>query len=125
MTTSADNYTETAKTWADVFRDLDQWDAVDTFAARHAQAIKTVAGFRRFCSPKIGHLIAHEGGDLQIIHQVHQNANDDINDDDDADIWPLIGAGSTAANVVLSTTGTYVQQTGFSTSGCEWSIGRR
>ena len=44
--TSPDDDTETAKTWADVFQDLDQWDAVETFAERHAQAINsTVAGF--------------------------------------------------------------------------------
>ena len=109
---------DVAKTWADVFAELDQWDAVDTFADRHAQALNTVAGFRRFCSPKIGHLVAHEGGDFQIIHHVHQDGNDDIDDDDDADIWALIGAGSTAATVVLSQAGTYEQQTGFS---YEWS----
>lgn len=118
MMTSADDNSDTPKTWADVFQDLDQWDAVATFAGRHAQAINTVAGFRRFCSPKIGHLIAHEGGDFQIIHHVHQDGNDDIDDDDEADIWALIGAGSTAATVVLSTTGTYDQQTGFN---YEWS----
>ena len=118
MTTAADDYSDTPKTWADVFQDLDQWDAVATFAGRHAQAINTVAGFRRFCSPKIGHLIAHECGDFQIIHHVHQDGNDDIDDDDEADIWALIGAGSTAATVVLSTTGTYDQQTGFN---YEWS----
>jgi hypothetical protein len=118
MKTSADNDDDTAKTWADVFQDLDQWDAVDTFAARHAQALNTVAGFRRFCSPKIGHLIAHECGDFQIIHHVHQDGNDDIDDDNDADICALIGAGSTAATVVLNQTGTYDQQTGFN---YEWS----
>lgn len=78
MTTSEDNNTEPAKTWADVFHDLDQWDAVATFADRHAQAINTVADFRRFCSPKIGHCIAHEGRDFQIIHHVHQDGNDNI-----------------------------------------------
>jgi len=113
MTTSDHDDDNPTKTWADVFQDLDQWDAVDTFADRHAQALNTVAGFRRFCSPKIGHLIAHEGGNYQTIHHVHQDGNDDIDDDDDdADIWALIGAGSTAATVVLSQTGTYDQQTG-------------
>jgi hypothetical protein len=33
MTTSDhDDDDDTTKTWADVFQDLDQWDAVDTFA---------------------------------------------------------------------------------------------
>ena len=71
-------------------------------------------GFPSVLLPKIGHLIAHECGDFQIIHHVHQDGNDDIDDDDEADIWAIIGAGSTAATVVLSTTGTYDQQTGFS-----------
>ncbi len=75
-------------------------------------------GFPSVLLPKIGHLIAHECGDFQIIHHVHQDGNDDIDDDDEADIWAIIGAGSTAATVVLSTTGTYDQQTGFS---YEWS----
>ncbi|KAI2498407.1 hypothetical protein MHU86_16104 [Fragilaria crotonensis] len=118
MTTSEHDDDDTTKTWADVYQDLDQWDAVDTFADRHAQALNTVAGSRRFCSPKIGHLIAHECGDFQMIHHVHQDGNDDIDDDDDADIWALIGAGSTAATVVLSQTGTYDKQTGFN---YEWS----
>jgi hypothetical protein len=46
------------KVWADVSRELNQWDVVETFAERHGQALKTRAGFRRFCSPKIGHLIS-------------------------------------------------------------------
>ncbi len=49
---------------------------------------------------------------------MHQDGNDDIDDDDDTDIWALIGAGSSAATVVLSQTGTYDHQTGFS---YEWS----
>jgi hypothetical protein len=71
------------------------------------------------CSPKIGHLLAHEGGGFQIIHHVHQDGEDDIDDDDDeGDIWALIGAGGTAATVVLSSTGTYDKQTGVN---YEWS----
>jgi hypothetical protein len=54
------------QTWADVFRELDQWDAIEKFAERHAQALDTRAGFRRFCSPKIGHLVAHDCGGFQI-----------------------------------------------------------
>jgi hypothetical protein len=104
-------------TWADVFRELDQWDAVETFAERHAQALDTRAGFRRFCSPKIGHLLAHDCGGFQIIHHVHQDGADDI--DNEGDIWVPRDAGRTAATtVVLSSKGTYDKQTGVS---YEWS----
>jgi hypothetical protein len=34
-----------SQTWSDVFRELDQWEAVETFAERHAQALDTRAGF--------------------------------------------------------------------------------
>jgi hypothetical protein len=98
--------------WADVFRELDQLDAVETFAERHAHALDARAGFRRFCSPKIGHLLAHDYGGFQIVHHVHQDGADDIDDDDEGDIWALMGAGGTAATVVLSSTGTYNKQTG-------------
>ena len=104
--------------WADVFRELDQLDAVETFAERHAHALDARAGFRRFCSPKIGQLLAHDYGGFQIVHHVHQDGADDINDDDEGDIWALMGAGGTAATVVLSSTGTYNKQTGVS---YEWS----
>ncbi len=103
-------------TWADVFRELDQWDAVETFAERHAQALDTRAGIRGFCSPKIGHLLAHNCRGFQIIHHVHQDSADDI--DDEGNIWVLMGAGGTAATVVLSSTWTYNKQTGVS---YEWS----
>ena len=33
------------KVWADVSRELNQWDVVETFAERHGQALKTRAGF--------------------------------------------------------------------------------
>ena len=105
-------------TWTDVFRELDQWDAVETFAARHTQALDTRSGFRRFCSPKIGHLLANDSGGFQIIHHVHQDGADEIDDDDEGDIWALMGAGGTAATVVLSSTGTYDKQTGVN---YEWS----
>ena len=105
-------------TWAAFFRELDQWDTVETFAARHVLALDTRAGFRRFCSPKIGHLLAHDSGGFQIIHHVHQDGEDDIDDDDEDDIWALMGAGGTAATVVLSSTGTYDKQTGVN---YEWS----
>ncbi len=101
-----------SQTWSDVFRELDQWEAVETFAERHAQALDTRAGFRRFCSPKIGHLLAHDGGGFQIIHHVNQDGADDIDDDDEGDIWALMGAGGIAATDVLSSTGTYDKQTG-------------
>jgi hypothetical protein len=77
----------------------DQWDAVETFAERHVQALDTRAGFRRFCSPKTGHLLAHEGGG--------QDGADDIDDDNEGNIWALMGAGGTAATVVLSSSGMY------------------
>ncbi len=69
--------------------ELDQWDAVETFAARHVLALDTREGFRRLCSPKIGHLLAHEGGGFQIMHQVYQDGEDDIddNDNDEGNIW--------------------------------------
>jgi hypothetical protein len=100
------------KTWTDVFRELDQWDVVETFAERHAQALDTRAGFRHFCSPKIGHLLAHDCGGFQIIHHVHQDCADDIDDDNEGNICEHMGAGGTAATVVLSSTGTYDKQTG-------------
>jgi hypothetical protein len=92
-------------TWADVFRELDQWDAVETFAERHAQALDTRAGFRRYCSAKIGHHLAHDCGGFQIIHHVHQDGADDINDDNKGNIRALMGAGGTVATVELSSTG--------------------
>jgi hypothetical protein len=33
------------QTWANVFRELDQWDAVETFAEHHVQALDRRAGF--------------------------------------------------------------------------------
>jgi hypothetical protein len=33
------------KTWADIFRELDNWDEVETFAERHGQALNTRSGF--------------------------------------------------------------------------------
>ena len=80
------------QTWADVFRELDQWDVVETFAERHAQALDTRAGFRCFCSPKIGDaLLAHDCGGFQIIHHApHQDGVDDIDDDDEGDIRALV-----------------------------------
>ena len=105
--------------WSDVFRELDQWDAVATFAERHVPALDTRAGFRRFCSPKMGHLLTHDGGGFRIIHYVHQDGEDNIDDDDKGSIWALMGAGgSTAATVVLSSTGTHNKQTGVNH---EWS----
>jgi hypothetical protein len=106
---------KTNKTWACIFRELNQWNVVQTFAERrHGQALDTRAGFRRFCSRKIGHpLLAHQDRDFQIIHRVHQNGEDNINDNDaKGNIWELMGAGSTAATVVLSSTGTYNKQMG-------------
>ncbi len=102
------------QTWADVFRKLDQWDTVETFADHNALALDTRAGFRRFCSPKIGYILAHDCGRFQIIHHVHQDGVDDVDDDDKGDIWAINGAGGTAAAVVLSSTETYDKQTGAS-----------
>ena len=87
------------QTWADVFRELDQWNVVETFAEHHAQALDTRAGFRRFCSPKIGHLLAHDCKGFQILHHVHQDGADDINidnndnDDDEGNIWRAVQSG--------------------------------
>ncbi len=76
------NTTDEIQTWADVFQDLDQGDAVETFAVRHVQALDTRADFRGFCSTKIGHLLAHKGGGFLIIHHVHQDGADDIHQKD-------------------------------------------
>ncbi len=103
------------QTWANVFRELDQWDAVETFAEHHVQALDRRAGFWHFCSPRIGHLLAHEGGGFQIIHHVHQDGAANINNNDEGNIWALMGAGGTAATVVLSSTGTYDKQMGVNT----------
>ena len=97
-------------------QELDQWDAVEKFAEHHVQALDTKAGFRRFCSPKIGHLLAHDGGGFQISHHVQQDGGDNINDNDEGNIWAFMGAGSTAPAVFLSCT--YDKQTSVSH---EWS----
>jgi hypothetical protein len=49
-----------------------------------------------------------------MIHHVQQGVEDDIAEDDNdgGDIWAIMGAGGTAATVVLSSTGRYDQQTG-------------
>ena len=107
-------------TWTDVFRELDQWDAVETFAARHTQALDTRSGFRRFCSPKIGHLLANDSGGFQIIHHVHQDGADEIDDDDEGDIWALV---EQRLRLCLVPQGRTTNRRVSITSGPQWSTG--
>lgn len=105
------------KTWVTIFRDLDQWDDSDRFASAHTRDLATVRGFRRLCSPKIGHLVALREGGVRIVHNIHVDAQDDL-DTEGGDLWALMGAGSTAATVTIERTGAYASQTG---AAIEWT----
>lgn len=69
------------KTWVDVFTDLDQWEDSVRFYSVHARDLNTVRGFRRLCSPTIGHLVALRGGGVQLVHNIHDGAQDDLDTD--------------------------------------------
>jgi hypothetical protein len=101
-----------SKTWLDVFDGLDQWDEVSKFYRNHAREINTVAGSRRLCSPKVGHLIALRTGSVQLVHHIHQEEIDNIQDDAEGDLWALTGAGGTASMLVIGTRCAYDRLTG-------------
>jgi hypothetical protein len=110
-----------AKTWLDVFQELDQWEDSTRFASVHGRALNTVRGFRRLCSPRIGHLVALRGGGVQLVHNIHEGATDDL-DTDTGELWALTGAGGTAATLVIYQLGAYDSQTGVA---IDWDVLRR
>ncbi|KAI2499963.1 hypothetical protein MHU86_14537 [Fragilaria crotonensis] len=79
------------KTWVDIFTDLDQWEDSARFYSVHARDLNTVRGFRRLCSPTIGHLVALHGGGVQLVHNIHDGSQDDL-DTDRGELWALTGA---------------------------------
>jgi hypothetical protein len=102
-----------SKTWADFFRELDQWDEVGRFEILQASELNTVSGFRRLCSPKIGHLLLLRGGGVQAVHHIHQDVEDELHAaENSGDLWALTGAGSTASTIVIENSGTYDRQSG-------------
>ncbi|KAI2505694.1 hypothetical protein MHU86_8753 [Fragilaria crotonensis] len=107
-----------SKTWADIFREIDQWDEVERFTNLQASELNTVNGFRRLCSPKIGHLLLIRGGGVLAVHHIHQDVEDDLHADSGGDLWALTGAGSTASTIVIENSGTYDRQSG---DMIEWS----
>lgn len=96
-----------SKTWSDVFNELDQWDEVKRFTHVQASSFSTVTGFRRLCSPKIGHILLLRGGGVQAVHHIHQEVEDELHAEQGGDLWALMGAGSTASTIVIENSGTY------------------
>ena len=113
----ASSTTITARTWRDVFERLDQWEDSAQFDAACNQELKSITGFRRLCSPKIGHLIRLQSGAVQIIYNISQAHEDTIVGSND-ELRALTGASSTASTVVIDDSGAYDTQTGMH---IEWS----
>ncbi|KAI2489345.1 hypothetical protein MHU86_25258 [Fragilaria crotonensis] len=108
-----------SKTWVDVFREIDQWDEVERFENLQASELNTVNGFRRLCSPKIGHLLLLRGrGGILAAHHIHQDVEDELHVESGGDLWALTGAGSTASTIVIESSGAYDGQSG---TMIEWS----
>ena len=98
-------------TWNEVFKRIDQWDDAEPFVEACSQKLQSVPGFRRLCSPKIGHLVRLESVGVLLVHNIHQEHSDSIVGGDD-ELRALTGAGSIAATVVLDEEGTYGAHTG-------------
>jgi hypothetical protein len=107
-----------SKAWIDVFEDLDQWDEVDRFYAIHARELNTVKGHQRLCSPKVGYLLALRAGTVQLVHHITQEIGDDLQGEDDSEIWALTGAGGTASTIVIGSRNLYEQNPG---EPCDWT----
>ena len=98
-------------TWNEVFKRIDQWDDAEQFVEACGQNLQSVPGFRRLCSPKIGHLVRLDLGGILLVHNIHQEHSNSIVGGDD-ELRALTGAGSIAATVVIDEIGTYEGQTG-------------
>jgi hypothetical protein len=107
-----------SKAWIDIFEELDQWEEVEKFYAIHARELNTVKGHQRLCSPKVGHLLALRAGTVQLVHHINQEIGDDLQGEEDSEIWALTGAGGTASTIVIGSRNLYEQMPG---ENCDWS----
>ena len=107
-----------SKAWIDIFEELDQWDEVEKFYAVQPREINTVKGHQRLCSPKVGYLLALRAGTVQLVHHINQEIGDDLQGEEDGEIWALTGAGGTASTIVIGSRNLYEQRPG---EDCDWT----
>ena len=91
---------------------------MEKFYAIHARELHTVKGHQRLFSPKVGYLLALRAGTVQLVHHINQEIGDDIQGEEDSDIWALTGAGGTASTIVIGSRNLYEQKPGES---CDWA----
>jgi hypothetical protein len=90
----------TTAQWKDVFRQLDQWDALPKLREIHrgANSGMTATWLARLFSPNVAYLVVDTAGEIQLFHHFHHDVDDGLNYGTNQ-LWAL-QAGSSMAQAV-------------------------
>ena len=92
----------TTSQWKDVFRQLDQWDALPKLRDIHREANSSITAtwLARLCSPNVAYLVVDTAGEIQLFHHFHHDVDDGLNDGTNQ-LWALQGGSSMAQAVSI------------------------
>jgi hypothetical protein len=81
----------TTAQWKDVFRQLDQWDALLKLREIHrgANSGMTATWLARLCSPNFAYLVVDTAVKIQLFHHFHHNVDDGLNNGKNQ-AWPRL-----------------------------------
>jgi hypothetical protein len=102
QTNTSDSPMITTAQWKDVFRQLDQWDALPKLREIHwgANSGMTATWLARLCSPNVAYLVVDTAGKIQLFHHFHHDVDDGLNDGTNQ-LWVLQGGSSMAQAVSI------------------------
>ena len=81
----------TTAQWKDVFRQLDQWDALLKLREIHrgANSGMTATWLAWLCSPNFAYLVVDTAVKIQLFHHFHHNVDDGLNNGKNQ-AWPRL-----------------------------------